>query len=286
MYSNIHTHTNYCDGGEAPRKYVLAAIEKGLTSLGFSAHAPAPFDCNWAVPIGRLQKYIEEINALKAEFRNQLQIYLGLEADYFPDIVPYTLNLLHSGPFDYFIGSVHFVDSYPDGRRWTIDGANAEFRKGFEEIFNNDAILVTRKFFEYTRKMIAELKPPVIGHIDKLKMQHRADCFIPEEHPVFREELLTTLETVKEAGSIVEINTRGIYKKRGNTYYPGQEVFREMNNMGIKVMINSDAHLPGELLNEFENAYNALRVAGYKEHYVLVNNEFTASEIPLNSTLR
>ncbi|NJN28825.1 MAG: hypothetical protein HC819_24045 [Cyclobacteriaceae bacterium] len=188
--------------------------------------------------------------------------------------------MLQSGPFDYFIGSVHFIDSYPDGKRWTIDGPNDEFRKGFKEIFQNDPLIVTRKFFDYNRKMIKDLQPPVIGHIDKLKMQHQHDCFIPEDHPVFREELLKTLEVARDAGSIVEINTRSIYKKRGNTFYPGQEIFKEMCRMGVKVMVNSDAHLPNEILSEFNTAFELLRAAGYKEYYLLLNNNFESVSIP------
>lgn len=282
MLSNIHMHTHYCDGGEAPVKYIQAAIEKGLVSVGFSAHAPAPFDCNWAVPSNRLKKYIEEIESLKKEYHSQIQIYLGLELDYFPDIVPYSREILRSGAFDYFIGSVHFIDTYPDGRRWTIDGPHEEFRKGFAEVFNNDAIEVTRKFFDYNRKMIRDLNPPVIGHMDKLKMQRRPDCFISDDHPVFREELLRTLECAQKAGAIVEINTRGIYKKRDDNFYPGSQVFNEMHNMGVKVMVNSDAHLPHEIDAEFGTAFSALCTAGYKEHYILVNNQFKAIEIPKN----
>lgn len=282
MYSNIHMHTHYCDGGEKPLQYVLTALDKGLISLGFSAHAPVPFDCNWAVPRHRLQNYIKEIEQLKADYKNQLQIYLGLEVDYFPDILTYTQQLLDEASLDYFIGSVHFIDTYPDGRRWTIDGSNEEFRKGFHEIFDSDSIAVTKKFFEYTRMMIQELRPPVIGHIDKLKMQYRSDCFIPEDHPVFRNELLRTLEVAQKAGSIIEINTRGIYKNRGDSFYPGQTVFNEMYNMGVKVMVNSDAHLPGEISGEFDKAFKALRNAGYNEHYVLINNNFETIKINNN----
>lgn len=280
MVSNIHMHTHFCDGGDQPEKYVVTAIKKGLPSVGFSAHAPVPFDCNWAVPSHKLKEYIQAVLYVKEEYKSKIQIYLGLELDYFPDLVNYSKDLLQSGPFDYFIASVHFIDSYPDGRRWTIDGPHEEFRKGFSEIFQNNSLEVTRKFFDYTRRMISELKPPVIGHIDKLKMQHRPDCFIPEDNPFFREELLKTLEAAKQSGSIVEINTRALYKKRGDTFYPGQRVFSEMYKMGIKVMVNSDAHLPEEITNEFGYAFSELRKAGYKEHHILIDNQFKAVEIP------
>jgi histidinol-phosphatase (PHP family) len=124
-----------------------------------------------------------------------------------------------------------------------------------------------------------DLNPPIIGHIDKLKMQYRPDSFIPEEHPLFRDELLKTMLVARDAGSIVEINTRAIYKKRGDTFYPGQSVFNEMNRMGVKVMVNSDAHLPGEITNEFRNAFTALKMAGYNEHYILSEGKYKSVAI-------
>lgn len=273
-------HTHFCDGGEAPEKYVLAAIDKGLVSVGFSAHAPAPFECNWALPAPRLNNYIDEIEKLKTQYYSRIQIYLGLELDYFPDMVPYSKEILVSRAYDYFIGSVHFIDFYPGGHRWTIDGPNEEFRKGFREIFANDPEEVTRRFFAYTRKMILDMNPPVIGHIDKLKMQYRHDCFIPETHPLFREELIKTLDIAQKAGSIVEINTRALYKNRGQTFYPGQDMFKLMQEMKIKVMVNSDAHLPHEIVSEFGTAFNELRKAGYRSHWILMNGQFTEVEIP------
>lgn len=280
MYSNIHMHTHYCDGGEEPVKYVHEAIKNNLKSIGFSAHAPAPFECNWALPGQQLSSYIAEIQKLKTEYQSRLQIYLGLEVDYFPDIVPYTRDLLKRGSLDYFIGSVHFIDKYPDGKRWTIDGSNEEFKKGFSEIFHNDPIPVIRKFFSYTREMVHDLRPPVIGHIDKLKMQNRPDCNFSEDHPVFQEELLKTLELISKEGLIVEINTRGIYKKRDISFYPGRIFFRKMAEMGVKVMVNSDAHLPDEITREFENAFKALREEGFKQHYILIDNQYKATDIP------
>lgn len=280
MLSNIHMHTRFCDGGEEPVSYVRSAIEKGLVSVGFSAHAPVPFDTNWALSCHRLQSYIEEITRLKEEFNSQIQVYLGLELDYFPDIVPYSKSILASGTFDYFIGSVHFIDAFPDGRRWTIDCPNDEFRIGFSQIFDNDPVEVTRKYFDYTRKMIRDLNPPVIGHIDKLKMQYHPDCYIPENHPVFREELLKTFETAQKAGSIVEINTRGIYKNGYGDSYPGRELFAVMNQMGLKVTVNSDAHLPHEITGEFQTVFNALRKSGFKTYSVLLNGHFEEVDIP------
>lgn len=36
---NLHTHTIYCDGKDTPEEMILAACEKGFTSLGFSGHS-------------------------------------------------------------------------------------------------------------------------------------------------------------------------------------------------------------------------------------------------------
>jgi histidinol-phosphatase (PHP family) len=39
-YSCLHTHTDFCDGSGDVESFCRAAWEKGLTAIGFSAHAP------------------------------------------------------------------------------------------------------------------------------------------------------------------------------------------------------------------------------------------------------
>lgn len=279
--TNYHIHTHFCDGSNEPVKYIEEAIRRKVKSIGFSAHAPMPFYCKWTLPTDKLSNYFFEIQDLKKQFANEIEIYCGLELDYVPELIDFTNNILQSHPWDYIIGSIHFVDKFPDGTHWTIDGGNDEFKIGFSEVFKNNSELVIRKYFEYTRQMVKIIKPHIIGHIDKIKMQHRPDCLIPDTHPVFREELLMTLDEIADTNSIIEINTRGIYRRNEPEHYPGLWAISEMAKRNIPVTINSDTHKPEEIIMLWYETAQKLYQSGYQKVKLLSRGNWTDQNIIL-----
>lgn len=105
MLANYHTHSAFCDGEMMPEDYVLAAVRKGFSAIGFTSHAPVPFCTDWTMKPENLDKYIENINDLKKKYKNQIQIYTGLETDFYPGSADFRN---HPG-VDFTIGSVHFI---------------------------------------------------------------------------------------------------------------------------------------------------------------------------------
>ena len=80
-----------------------------------------------------------------------------------------------------------------------------------------------------------------------------------------------TIELIRETGCIAEVNTRGIYKKRHDDYYPSRELLCHMNEKHIPVIVSTDAHCPEDLLRT-EGAYEYLRQINYRNIIVeLVN---------------
>ena len=57
-YSNFHTHTTYSDGKNSVRENIEAAIEKGMSALGFSDHSYTDFDLSYCIKKDDLPKYI------------------------------------------------------------------------------------------------------------------------------------------------------------------------------------------------------------------------------------
>lgn len=279
LKTNYHTHTRYCDGAMEPKQYVEEAIKQNITILGYSAHAPVPFPCNWTLPYKSYPEYLDAILSIKTEYAGQIEIYNGLEIDYIPDLWPQIEAEINPSQLDFFIGSIHFIDCFEDGTRWSIDGSNEEFRKGWEEIFHRDSHRVVKNYFGYTRRMVKEMKPPIIGHLDKIKMQHNSNIFIPENDPVYRSELMQTLEEIAAAGSVVELNTRGVYRRNEAEFYPSLWVLCEMARMKIPVMINSDAHHPKELLLLLDDALEKLRQAGYRSTTYFSDGKWLETEI-------
>ena len=148
LLANYHTHTKFCDGDEEPRRYAEEAIKQSLKVLGFSAHASLPFHCTWTLPYENYAGYIQTIKELKSEFADRLEVLCGLEIDYIPSLWPQIEKMLNPDQLDYFIGSIHFVDSFEDGTPWSVDGSHDEFFKGWDKIFHRNSHTLVRKYFE------------------------------------------------------------------------------------------------------------------------------------------
>ena len=83
---NLHTHSIYSDGKSQPREIVEEAVRQGFSTLGFSEHSPLPFDNNFSVKSENMPHYVSEIAQLKEEFKDKIDIYCALEADYLTGI--------------------------------------------------------------------------------------------------------------------------------------------------------------------------------------------------------
>ena len=274
LITNYHTHTVFCDGRAEAVCYADEAVRQGMTSLGFSAHAPVNFPTNWAMNSARVGAYYEEIHRLKREYAGRLDIHCGLETDYFPDIQPEVQSLYSGYQWDYTIGSIHFIGVRPNGQRWCIDGPHEEFLDGWRELADCDPLLPIRQYFEITREMVRTMKPDIIGHMDKIKIQHRPDCMVPDTHPFFREQLMATLKEIAATDCIVEVSTRGILKEQTSDYFPGRWAIAEMRQMNIPVTINSDAHTLDVLTFGFDEARAMLRETGYSTVMMLENGQW------------
>jgi len=281
MITNYHTHTVFCDGRFEPVCYAEEAVRQGMTSLGFSAHAPVNFPTGWTINPERLGDYRREIHRLKSKYADGPDIYCGLEADFFPDILSEVQSLYSDYDWDYIIGSIHFIGVRPNGKRWCIDGSHEDFLEGWHTVMDSDPLQPIQQYFEITREMVRRMKPDIIGHVDKIKIQYRPDCMVADTHPFFRKQLMETLEEIAATDCIVEVSTRGIQKGQTPDFFPGQWAIAQMQKMKIPVTISSDAHEPHALTFGFERAEKLLRNIGYRTVMMLKDGKW--EERPLNN---
>lgn len=269
MKVNYHTHSRYCDGKGELREYVEYALAHGFTHLGFSGHAPVPFPNTFAIHEEDYLDYCNEVRALQQEYADRIIIRLGLEIDYIPGIIDHFEPLIEKGGLDYFIGSVHIVansqrpDTDPTDL-WFIDGSRYQtYDEGLQRLFDGDIRRGVTAFFRQTNEMIEQTHPPIVGHFDKIVM-HNRDRYFHYSDPWFLDLVGETVQLIHEVGSIVEINTRGIYKGRHNDFYPAKQTLRAMNEKHIPVLVSTDAHEPTNL-DLFEGAYEFLDAIHYHE---------------------
>jgi histidinol-phosphatase (PHP family) len=262
-YFNYHTHTLFCDGKDIPEAFIKEAIHQKMSAIGFSSHSPVPFNNNYSIKENRVDDYKDEIRKLQKKYKKEIDVFLSLEFDYIQCISDDFNIFKNRIELDYSIGSVHLVKNKITGKLWFIDGPEINYKSGLSEIFNNDGKLAVTAYFEQVSEMIITQKPTIIGHIDKVKM-HNKNRFFSEEESWYKALIKTTLNNALITGSIIEVNTRGIYTKRCDSLYPGIFVLKEINKMGIPITISSDAHNPNELTSYFGETISILKDIGFK----------------------
>ncbi|MBO6023379.1 MAG: histidinol-phosphatase [Bacteroidales bacterium] len=287
---NLHTHSIYSDGKSQPREIVEEAIRQGLTTLGFSEHSPLPFDNTFSVKSEDMPSYVAEIAQLKEEYKDQIDIYCALEADYLTGVSEPFAVTKEKYHLDYLIGGVHLVvDKVPEhvegpsslaDQIWFIDGPKWEvYDDGLQKFFDGDIRRAVRRFFDQSNEMIENEQFDIIAHFDKIKM-HNRDRYFHEDEPWYRKLAMETLDLIREKGLVMEINTRGIYKKRYNGFYPSPWLMEEACKMHIPAIISADAHHFSEITLEFVAAEEALKKAGYRS--VVNFKEGKWMEVPLS----
>ena len=264
---NLHTHSNFSDGKASAEEVVTEAIKQGLKVLGFSDHSPVPFENNFAIKSDEIGNYISTIKSLKEKYKNEIDIICSMEMDFIPGIVKDFRKTKMELGLDYLIGSVHLVGNNTE-KLWFIDGSKVEtYDEGLNNYFNGDIKKGVKAFFYQYNEMIETEEFDIVGHFDKIKMHNRGRYF-SEDDKWYRDYLMETLTLIKEKSLIVEINTRGIYKKRSEDFYPSTWLFPIMKEMKIPVVISSDAHKAEELTLCFKEAEEALKNAGLE----VINN--------------
>ncbi|NQV01927.1 MAG: histidinol-phosphatase [Bacteroidia bacterium] len=298
MLTNLHTHTNFSDGSSSPEDYIKEAEQQGFSVLGFSDHSPVPFPNTFAIHEGGLPEYVEKITTLKTppnlplKGRNKshtpplnplpnkggeistIEVLLGLEYDYIPGLTAPISKLRLEYPFDYIIGSVHLVrNSHPD-LLWFIDGPKVKtYDKGLRDVFGGDIRKAVTTYWRQLQEMVVEEQPDIIGHLDKIKM-HNHDRYFREDEPWYVALAEETLELIRQSGAVVEVNTRGIYKQRSDSLFPGPELLKKILQLKIPITLTSDAHKPEELSLYFPEATKVLKEIGFKSKWILNKSDW------------
>lgn len=264
MLFNFHTHTCFSDGTGEPELFVKKALNLGFDALGFSEHSPLPFESTFALSAPQLREYCATIRKLAELYNDKIKIWLGMEMDFIPGHSEDFALVAAEGGLDYSIGSVHLVAS-PSGELWFIDGPIPQiYDEGLAFLFSGDIRKAVTAYYHQINRMIETQKPDIIGHVDKIKM-HNQDRYFREDEPWYKMLVSETLGLIAETDTIVEVNTRGIYKKRSTTTYPGIEILKQLKQLGVRVTISSDAHKADELNGAFDFAHQLLAEAGIKE---------------------
>jgi histidinol-phosphatase (PHP family) len=87
-----------------------------------------------------------------------------------------------------------------------------------------------------------------------------------------------TLDAIAEAGAVLEVSTAGLRKEVGEIY-PSRQFLVAARERHIAIVINSDAHAPGEVAHEFDQAYKLVKEIGYTHVMRFANRKASAVRI-------
>lgn len=250
---DFHTHTARC-GHAAGRddEYVAAAVGRGLTAIAVTDHVPfywlppERYDPTLAMAADELPRYVDAVLALRERYAGQVEVLLGLEADFIAGHEEALARLLERHPFDVVLGSVHWLGE------WLVDAPSslARYRQGQDE--------VERIWDEYTTQLIAAARSglfDVLSHLDLPKK------FGFRSQAPFAGRLAEVVEAVAAGGCAVELSSAGRRKPVGEDY-PADGVVAALAAAGVRFVLSSDAHAPDEVGFAFAELVESARAHG------------------------
>jgi len=251
---DYHIHTKLCNHAVGEMEdYVRQAVKVGLGEMGFSDHMPVMPESHLCMSFTELPVYVERVLELRERYRDEITIRLGCEMDIVAERMDDIRRILQTYPFDYVIGSIHYLDGWPFDQE--------QYSRRFTETAVED---IYERFFDAVVSAAETGVFDVVGHIDNIKcMGYR-----PDEEPVGLYERVASV--VKECGLVVELNTSGFDKPAGEQY-PSGKFIEILHRFGVPMTVGSDSHAPGHVGRYFDRALSLLEAYGY-EHVTFFRN--------------
>mgnify|MGYP000228776240 CR=1 FL=1 len=246
-------------------EYVEQAASVGVTELGFTEHlyrcteAAEVLGRFWDVPghpelsahsrafveadrTLSLEQYVDVVLAAKDR---GLPVQLGLEIDFFPESIDAVLELIEPYPWDFLIGSVHWIGP------WAIDSSEVawEFeRRGVDQAWSD--------YFELVEALAGSGTVDVLAHVDVCKKYG----YRPEAEPV--DMYAAVVEAAALTGTAVEVSSQGLRNPAGEVY-PSPRFLQMFHDAGVPVTLASDGHVPEQAGWGHDEVVAAARAAGY-----------------------
>jgi len=264
----IHTHTVFCDGKDDIETFCRVAYEKGMQSLGFSAHAPifakTGIRTAWHLKDERLGEYLESVRSAKKRWEGKLPVYLGLEVDFIDGITgPADKDYREMG-LDYIIGSVHYVVP-PKGEPFTVDDPLEIVEQGIKNGFNGDPMGMVELYLDSEEAMIRAGGFDVLGHPDIVKLHNGGNKFFNPQSSFYLKRMAGLAAILAETGITPEINTGGFNRDKINECYPSLDFLKCFRKQNVPIVINADAHRAEELDGHYEDAIKTMLEAAYTD---------------------
>jgi histidinol-phosphatase (PHP family) len=276
MLTDYHTHLRPDTADTPPeryfteenvRRFLEVAAARGIDELGFSEHVyrfREALDV-WRHPFWQecaqdsLDRYVEFMTEMKEVW----PVKLGLEVDWIPGREDQLARLIDSRPWDYIIGSVHFIAD------------RAVDHDGYDIWESSDPDEVWAGYFAALGDAAASGLFDVLAHPDLVKVWGRAR---PDPPRPLRAYYDIAMPAIGAADVAIEVSTAGLRKPVGEIY-PARELLEMYVAAGKPIALSSDAHEPDAIGHGYPEAIALLRDTGVER--ICVFDGRRRSEEPL-----
>ena len=262
---NLHIHSTWSDGKHTPRELIEEAIKRGFDSIGFSEHSymyfsPTPKQFY----ISDMEPHRQQIRALKEEYRGRIDVFCGLEFEYYSQVP--------LDGYDYLIGSVHYMDF--DGKILGFDRKLDEVQRYVREHFNNDGLAFAERYYALVSRLPERGDFDILGHFDVLTKHNEEAGFIDPADPKYIQMGLEAIRSLKGKIPLFEVNTGAIARGYRTAPYPQMEFIKAFRDWGFGAVISSDCHNKDFLDCCFEEARQLLQAAGFTTRWIFTDDGF------------
>lgn len=240
-------------------RYREAAEQRGIAELGCSEHVyrfRQALDV-WQHPFWR-ENAVDDLDEY-CEFAREQGLKVGVEADFVPGREDRMATLLEGRPWDYVIGSVHFVGDeavdHPDWDVWATRSADPE--------------KVWRRYFEWLGEAARSGMFDILAHPDLVKVWGSER---PHPDGDLRRFYELAIEGIAESGIAIEVSTAGLRKPVGERY-PAEAFLAMCLEAGCPIALDSDAHDPRHVGFEYDSTVAWLAEQGVRELCVFEGRE-------------
>lgn len=261
--ADLHSHTSASHGIATAREMYASAGEHNLEYFGISEHSPLPdgFQCHlYTGDLARdfplLNEEISEIQGKSPGFPIMLR---GLELDWLPSKRAWMLGLVNSWPFDYVLGSLHYLDGISVGnpRSWH-NLSKKEIHERFQAYFYELGNMANSGLIQ------------IAAHPDFIKLR-TWDYFQAWALKNIRH-ISHALDILARNNVAIEVSSAGL---RQDFYepYPSPLILELAKKHDVKICLGSDAHAPQDVGYGFDTLVRYCSDAGYDKAVFFIQKQ-------------
>ncbi len=240
-YTDLHTHTVFCDGKDTPKEMVISAVERGMECIGICTHGYTEFDQSYCIKKERIAEFQSEVRVIAEEYKGKIRILCGIEQDIFSDYP--------TDGFDYVIGSSHYVKN---GDIYTpIDEDENTLKDAVSRFYGGDFYTLCEDYYKNV-SLWAEKHCDIIGHLDLITKFNQGGRLFDEGDERYQKSAKACIDKLLSLNVPFEINTGAVSRGYRSEPYPSKELIKYIQSHGGKIILSSDAHSKESLCFGFD----------------------------------